>query len=113
MAIRYLRQDQLAADAFSREFVGEKYGGVGACVIFVDAEPAEGPKLHRHPYVEILIVLEGIATFDDGAATRELTAGELAVVDAGQPHAFVNSGDELLRQIDIHLSPRFITEWLA
>ncbi len=113
MAINVLSTDQLPTDVISRDFVGEDHGGVGACVLFVEAKPGDGPRLHRHPYVEILIVLEGIATFDDGAATRELTAGELAVVDAGQPHAFVNSGDELLRQIDIHLSPRFITEWLA
>jgi mannose-6-phosphate isomerase-like protein (cupin superfamily) len=35
------------------------------------------------------------------------------VVDAGQPHGFVNSGEGRLRQIDIHLSPSFDTEWLA
>jgi mannose-6-phosphate isomerase-like protein (cupin superfamily) len=112
VGIRFLRQADLAQDGFSRELVGEQFGGVGACVIFVDAEPGEGPKLHRHPYVEILIVLEGIATFDDGESTRDLTTGEMAIVDAGQPHAFVNSGEELLRQIDIHLNPRFVTEWL-
>jgi len=113
MPIQFLRQDDLPKDVISRELVGEKFGGVGACVIFVEAEPGEGPRLHRHPYVEILVVLEGISTFDDGTATREVTAGELAIVDAHQPHAFVNSGDEVLKQIDIHLSPRFITEWLA
>ena len=86
---------------------------MGACVIFVDAQPGQGPKLHRHPYVELLIVLEGIATFDDGSSKREVSAGEMAVVDAGEAHAFINSGEGRLRQIDIHLSPRFITEWLA
>jgi len=34
-------------------------------------------------------------------------------VDAGQAHGFVNNGPGVLRQIDIHLSPTFITEWLA
>ena len=38
--------------------------------------------------------------------------GQMAVVDPQQPHAFVNSGAGILRQIDIHLSPRFVTEWL-
>jgi hypothetical protein len=28
------------------------------------------------------------------------------------PHRFVNIGTEILRQVDIHVSPRFITEWL-
>ena len=81
-------------------------------MLFVDAAPGEGPRLHRHPYVEILIVLEGTSTFDDGVSRREVGAGEMAVVDAGQAHGFVNNGPGTLRQIDIHLSPRFETEWL-
>jgi mannose-6-phosphate isomerase-like protein (cupin superfamily) len=113
MSIQFLRQDELPEDVISRDFVGERFGGVGACVIFVDAPPGEGPKLHRHPYVELLIVLEGTATFDDGESKREVGRGEIAVVSANQPHAFVNTGRSRLRQIDIHLSPRFITEWLA
>lgn len=111
--MRVFRQDELPKDVIARDFVGEKNGGIEACVIFVNAGPGEGPRLHRHPYVEILIVIEGTATFDDGEAKRVLTAGEFAVVDAGQPHAFVNTGEGRLRQVDIHLSPRFITEWLA
>jgi quercetin dioxygenase-like cupin family protein len=113
LGIRFLRQSDLPEDIISRDFVGEQQGGVDACVIFVDAEPGQGPRLHRHPYVEILIVLEGTATFDDGTSTHVLHGGELAVVDANQAHGFVNSGQSRLRQIDIHLSPRFITEWLA
>ena len=99
-------------DVVSRDFIGERFGGVGACVLFVDARPGQGPRLHRHKYVELLIVLEGTATFRDGRSAREVGAGEMAVVEAGQAHAFVNSGSGLLRQIDIHLSPRFDTEWL-
>jgi mannose-6-phosphate isomerase-like protein (cupin superfamily) len=112
MAITFVRSQDLPKDVITRDFVGEKFGGVGACVIFVDAPPGEGPKLHRHPYVELLIVIEGIATFRDGTSTREVGAGEMAVVDPNQPHAFINSGTATLRQIDFHLSPRFITEWL-
>jgi mannose-6-phosphate isomerase-like protein (cupin superfamily) len=111
--VRFFRSDELPKDVVSRDFVGEQHGGVGACVLFVDAGPGEGPRLHRHPYVEILVVLEGTSTFDDGETTRIVEAGEMAVVDAGQPHAFTNSGEGRLRQIDIHLSPSFATEWLA
>ena len=113
MAITYLRSEELPRDIVSRDFIGEQHGGVGACVLFVDANPGQGPRLHRHPYVEILIVLEGTSTFDDGETKREVPTGEMAVVDAGQAHGFVNNGPGVLRQIDIHLSPRFITEWLA
>lgn len=112
MAITYLRSDELPKDVISRDFVGAQHGGVEACVLFVDAPPGDGPRLHRHPYVEILIVLEGVSTFHDGDSSREVRAGEMAVVDAHQPHAFTNSGTTNLRQIDIHLSPTFQTEWL-
>jgi hypothetical protein len=27
-------------------------------------------------------------------------------------HGFVNSGDGPLRQVNIHASPRFVTEWI-
>lgn len=112
MAIIYLRSDALPRDVISRDFVGEQHGGVGACVLFVDAPPGEGPKLHRHPYVELLIVIEGTATFRDGQSERVVGAGEMAVVDARQAHAFTNTGEGVLRQVDVHLSPRFVTEWL-
>lgn len=112
MAISVLDLEDLPRDVISRDFVGEKHGGIGACVLYVDAKPGDGPRLHRHPYAEILIVLEGTSTFTDGAATIEVGPGHMAVVDAGQAHGFVNRGQGILRQIDIHLSPRFVTEWL-
>ena len=43
---------------------------------------------------------------------REAHAGDVLVVHAGEPHKFVNSGDGVLRQIDIHLNPEFETTWL-
>jgi quercetin dioxygenase-like cupin family protein len=110
--ITVVRTHELPRDVISRDFIGQDHGGVDACVLFVDAAPGEGPRLHRHPYVEILIVLEGVSTFRDGVGTREVRAGEMAVVEANQAHGFVNSGEGALRQIDIHLSRRFITEWL-
>ena len=82
-------------------------------MLFVDAKPGEGPRLHRHPYVELLIVIEGVALVDDGETRSELREGSIAVVEAGQAHGFINEGPGILRQIDIHLSPRFETEWLA
>ncbi|HYA99319.1 MAG TPA: hypothetical protein VED37_03800 [Ktedonobacteraceae bacterium] len=39
-------------------------------------------------------------------------AGQIAIVPAGVPHKFVNSGSGRLLQVDIHHSPRFITHWL-
>jgi mannose-6-phosphate isomerase-like protein (cupin superfamily) len=38
--------------------------------------------------------------------------GEIAIVPADEPHGFTNTGDGPLKQIDIHVSPKFETEWL-
>ena len=95
----------------ARELVGTDHD-VGVCVIFVDAPPGRGPSMHRHPYEEILIVTEGEATFFGEGGERLVRAGEVAIVSAGEPHGFTNSGDGPLKQIDIHASPKFETEWL-
>jgi mannose-6-phosphate isomerase-like protein (cupin superfamily) len=34
------------------------------------------------------------------------------VVPPGTPHGFVNSGSDQLRMVAIHVSPKFVTEWL-
>ena len=109
---RVVSLDALPATATARELVGADHGDAGVCLIFVDAPPGSGPSLHRHPYEEIFIVQEGQATFTAGDEERIVRSGEIVIVPAGVPHAFVNSGDGPLRQIDIHVSPRFVTEWL-
>ena len=107
-----IRQDELPWSAIAREFVGEDQGGVGVCILFVDAAPGQGPGLHKHPYEEVFVVQEGRGTFVLGDDEIEVGAGEMLVAPAGTPHRFVNTGDGPLRQIDIHVSPSFSTEWL-
>ena len=105
-----ISQDQLAT---AGEFEGHEHGGTGISLIFVDAPPGGGPSLHRHDYDEVFIVQEGRATMTAGERELEVGPGDIVVVPAGQPHAFVNSGEGRLRQIDIHLNPRYVTEWLS
>lgn len=112
LSIRFLRRDELPQTDLARELVGDDYGGIPASVIFVDAEPGRGPRLHKHAYAELFFVLEGEATFTDGNEERVVRAGEIVIVPPDHPHAFVNSGTGVLRQIDVHLSARFVTEWL-
>ena len=64
--------------------------------------------LFRSPYVEVAFTLEGCATITVGDEQREVKAGGIVVIPAETPHRFVNSGNTMLRQIDIHASPRFI-----
>ena len=108
MDVQVVKQHQLRA----RELIGADHGGAGVCVIFVDARPGDGPSLHKHPYEELFIVLEGEATFVAGDDTIRVGAGDVVIVPPDTPHAFTNSGDGPLRQIDIHVSPTFRTDWL-
>ena len=96
----------------SENFEGRDVGS-GISVIRESSDVVgSGPRLHRHPYAEVLIVQEGRGTFVLGEEEREVGAGEIAIAPAGMPHAFTNTGDGPLRQIDIHLSRTFDTEWL-
>lgn len=112
MSIHFLKQADLPASNFSRELVGDEFGGIPACVIFVDAEPGRGPSLHTHPYAELFFVLEGEGTFTDGRDEQVVGPGDVVIVPPEDPHAFVNSGDGRLRQIDVHLNSQFVTNWL-
>jgi len=91
----------------SYEFVGETQGAPFSAYI-VNAKPGQGPPSHTHPYVEVAFTLEGRATITVGDETREVTAGGIVVIPANTPHRFLNSGDTILRQIDVHAGPQFI-----
>jgi mannose-6-phosphate isomerase-like protein (cupin superfamily) len=103
------------ADPARGKEAGEFQGrllGASVSVLVVDAPPGGGPRLHRHPYEEVFVVQEGNATFTAGEETIEVSGGQVVVVPGGVAHKFVNSGDGRLRQVDIHASDRFVTEWL-
>jgi len=101
----------LAESNISTSFVGQDLD-LDASIIFVEAPPGRGPRLHRHTYAEVFIVTEGEVTLRTDQGDQVARAGQVVVVPGGVPHAFYNSGEGPLRQIDIHLNPRFETEWL-
>jgi mannose-6-phosphate isomerase-like protein (cupin superfamily) len=103
----FIDLEQLPFVGMSYEFVGETQGAPFSAYI-VQAKPGQGPPLHKHPYVEVAFTLEGCATITVGDEQREVKAGRGVVIPANTPHRFVNSGETTLRQIDIHVSPRFI-----
>jgi mannose-6-phosphate isomerase-like protein (cupin superfamily) len=108
MDVQVIPRDQLP----DRSLVGADHGGAGVCLIFADNEPGHGPGQHTHPYEEVFVTLEGEATFVvDG---REIVAGpnEVVIVPPNTPHGFTNTGDGPLRQVNIHVSSSFNTNWL-
>jgi len=105
--MNFLNLDELPFVGMSHEFIGETQGAPFSAYI-VTAKPGQGPPLHKHPYVEVAFVIEGSARIKVGDEEREVQAGGIAVIPANTPHQFINSGDDVLRQIDIHASPNFI-----
>ena len=108
---RVLSRDSLPRDGHTVEFEGSLQD-TDVSFIWVDMPPARGVRLHKHPYQEIFILQEGLASFTVGSASLEAHAGQIVIVPANTPHKFVNAGDGPLRQVDIHLSREFITVWL-
>lgn len=93
-------------------FEGYQHGDTSASFFWVDLAPGGGPRLHKHPYEEVFIMLEGRATFTVGSTMIEAAAGQVVIVPPDTPHKFFNSGEEPLKQIDIHSSKQMLTEWL-
>jgi quercetin dioxygenase-like cupin family protein len=55
----------------------------------------------------------GEALFTAEGEERIVRAGEIVVVPPGTPHRFEAAGEEVFREIGIHVSPRFATEWIT
>jgi mannose-6-phosphate isomerase-like protein (cupin superfamily) len=107
-----LHRDELPRDGNTYEFVGSQYQDTEVSFIWVDMPPGGVIRLHKHPYTEIFIIQEGTATFTVGSSTLEARAGQIIIVPADVPHKFANVSNGQLKQIDIHVNNRFITEWL-
>jgi len=105
-----IRKEELPFVGSSYQFVGAEQADVGVSVYLVEAKPGRGAPLHRHPYDEVLMTLEGRGRVVVGDEVRETSAGEIVVVKAGTPHGFINIGEGVLKQVDIHVSPRFEQE---
>jgi quercetin dioxygenase-like cupin family protein len=96
----------------SHEFAGAEHGSVNVSFFVVTGKPGDGTRLHKHGYDEVVYVIEGRSKWTVSGQEREVCAGDILIVHAGEPHKFINSGDSVLRQLDIHLSPAFETTWL-
>ena len=101
----------LRTESGSSEFEGRFFGS-DVCFIVIDSEARSGPALHKHPYSETFVILEGTALFQIGDDEVRASGGSVVVVPPGVPHRFENAGPGRLLQIDIHGSDRFRTEWL-
>jgi len=88
----------------ARRFEGKDHGANVSFFLSTHA-PGEGPRLHRHPYEETFILLQGEATFTVGDETLTPDPGHVLIVPPNTPHKFVNSGEGRLQQVSIHSAP--------
>jgi mannose-6-phosphate isomerase-like protein (cupin superfamily) len=68
----------------------------------------QGPALHLHPYPEVFVVETGTAVFTAGEDELTVAGGHIVVVPAHTPHGFKNAGDDTLRVVSVHASPRVV-----
>lgn len=76
------------------------------------SEAGQGPRLHRHPYDETWVVVEGTVAFRAGEEEQTAEPGDVVILPAQTPHKFTNQGPGRSRLVCIHASPTVIGEWL-
>ncbi len=78
-------------------FVGS--GTKNTAVVYFELEPGHRLGTHTDSAEEILLILEGEAEVSLGDELGRLSAGELALVPAMEPHGLRNVGDETVRVV--------------
>ena len=106
-----VRRRSMACDRLATALSGADHG-LAVSILNVNAAPGEGPAAHVHDYPEVIVVQQGQVTCVIGGREIVAQAGDVVIIDAGEPHRFFNSGEGPLLQVDIHLSDRFATKWL-
>jgi mannose-6-phosphate isomerase-like protein (cupin superfamily) len=100
-----------AATLPSGNLKGEDHGAT-ISLILDESEPGHGPRLHRHPYDETWVVIEGTLTFQSGEERLSAGPGDIVIVPPSVPHKFTNDGPGRSKLVCIHANPTFVTEWL-
>jgi mannose-6-phosphate isomerase-like protein (cupin superfamily) len=102
-----VRKEDLPFIGSSYNFVGAEQGDVAISIFLVEAGPGQGAPLHFHEYDEIVLLQEGHSRLVIGESIRDVQPGDIIVIKALTPHGFINAGAGILKQLDIHVSPRF------
>lgn len=108
-----IRKTDLPFIGSSYNFIGAENAGVAVSIYLIEAQPGRGAPLHPHEYDEIVLVQEGWTRLVIGNEIREAGVGDIFVIKARTPHGFVNIGEGVLKQIDVHVSPTFQQQNLA
>jgi mannose-6-phosphate isomerase-like protein (cupin superfamily) len=94
--------------------VGDDAGSTPVRTGIQTAQPGYAAAVHSHPYIEILHILDGVAeAWIDGRPESLvlLRKGDTIAVPPETPHAFRVVGEQELRLLGTHVSPKRIVNY--
>jgi mannose-6-phosphate isomerase-like protein (cupin superfamily) len=101
-------------DAVYQLILGDDEGTTPIRTGIQTSQPGYAAPVHSHPYMEVLHILDGVAeAWIDGQEDRKITLrrGDTVAIPPGVPHSFRVVGDEVLRLLGTHASPKRIVSY--
>jgi mannose-6-phosphate isomerase-like protein (cupin superfamily) len=101
-------------DATYQLILGDDEGTTPIRTGIQTSQPGYVAPVHSHPYLEVLYVLEGVAeAWIDGQEDRKvrLEKGDTVALPPNVPHSFRVVGDQVLRTLGTHASPKRIATY--
>jgi quercetin dioxygenase-like cupin family protein len=101
-------------DAIYQPIIGDDAGTTPVRTGIQTSQPGYVAPVHSHPYLEVLHILDGTAeAWLEGEEDRKviLRKGDTIALPPNRPHSFRVVGDEPLRLLGTHASPRRIVNY--
>jgi mannose-6-phosphate isomerase-like protein (cupin superfamily) len=101
-------------DAYYQPILGDDAGSTPIRTGIQTSQPGYVAPMHSHPYLEVLHILDGTAeAWIEGGEDRKVTLrrGDTIALPADTPHTFRVVGDQVLRLLGTHVSPRRIVDY--
>jgi mannose-6-phosphate isomerase-like protein (cupin superfamily) len=101
-------------DAIYQPILGDDEGTTPIRTGIQTSQPGYVAPVHWHPYLEVLHILDGVAeAWVDGQEDRKVTLrrGDTIAIPSQVPHSFRVVGDEVLRLLGTHVSPKRIVDY--
>jgi quercetin dioxygenase-like cupin family protein len=101
-------------DAIYQPIIGDDAGTTPVRTGIQTSQPGYVAPVHSHPYMEILHILDGVAeAWVAGQEDRKVTLrkGDTIAIPPETPHSFRVAGDDVLRLLGTHASPKRIVDY--
>jgi quercetin dioxygenase-like cupin family protein len=101
-------------NASYQPIIGDDNGSTPLRTGIQTSEPGYVAPVHQHPYMEVLHILDGVAeAWIDGREDSRVTLrkGDTIAIPPGVLHSFRVVGDQPMRLLGTHASPKRIVEY--